>query len=260
MKLAAFQMIARAGDVTANLAMIAEAAAEAAADGAELLVAPELATTGYGAGDAIREQAEPPDGAQAAELARIAAKQKLALVAGFAERDGSAVYNSALFVDPDGRRLVHRKCQLYGDYERGLFAPGATAKSLVEFRGMKIGLLICYDVEFPEIVRGLALAGADIVAVPTAVPVTPSAAFVPEMVVPVRAFENQLAIVYADHAGADERFAYAGRSNIAMPDGTLAARASITNAEVIAAEYRPERYEASRLVNPYLADRRPDLY
>jgi predicted amidohydrolase len=260
MKIAAFQMVARLGDVAANLATIGEAAAEAAALGAEIVVAPELATTGYGADDAIRALAEPADGPQCAELAKIAALNGLALVAGFAERHGAATYNSALFVDPDGRQLVHRKCQLYGDYERGLFAPGGSATNAIAFRGMKVGLLICYDIEFPEIVRGLALAGADIIAVPTAVPVTPNAAFVPDMMVPVRAFENQLAIVYADHAGADERFEYAGRSCIAMPDGTVAARASVTNAEIIIADYRPERYDASRALNPYLADRRTDLF
>jgi predicted amidohydrolase len=253
-------MVARAGDVAANLQMIAQAAAEARVLGAELLVAPELATTGYGAGDAMRALAEPADGPQVAKLAQAAASNGIALVAGFAERHGGEIYSSALFVDPHGRRLVHRKCQLYGDYERSLFTPGPAAPGLVEFRGTKIGVLICYDVEFPELARGLALAGADIIAVPTAVPATPNAAFIPEMMIPVRAFENQLAIVYADHAGGDERFQYAGRSCIAMPDGTVAARASIANAEVIAADYRPERYAASRAQNPYLADRRADLF
>jgi predicted amidohydrolase len=75
----------------------------------------------------------------------------------------------------------------------------------------------------------------------------------------VRAFENGIAIVYADHAGADSRCTYAGRSVIAMPDGTDAARAPASGSHVIAAEYDPAGYSAARNANPYLSDRRTDL-
>ncbi len=96
MRLAAFQMVARMGDVAANLAMIADAAAEASRRGAALLVAPELATTGYGAGDLIRSLAEPADGPQVASIARMAAVNNITVVAGFAERVGERIYNSAV--------------------------------------------------------------------------------------------------------------------------------------------------------------------
>ena len=104
------------------------------------------------------------------------------------------------------------------------------------------------------------MAGADLVLVPTAQPDTPDAPFIAERIVPVRAFENGIAIVYADHAGADERFAYAGRSCIVMPDGVDAARAGPTGSALIFADYEPARYDATRAANPYLADRRGDLY
>ena len=76
---------------------------------------------------------------------------------------------------------------------------------------------------------------------------------------PVRAFENGIAIVYADHAGADGRFGYAGRSCIALPDGTEGARAAPTGSEIIVADYNPAAFEAARTANPYLKDRRTDL-
>jgi predicted amidohydrolase len=256
MRLAAFQMDARAGDVAANLAMLADAAAEARAAGAELMVAPELATTGYGAGEAIRDLAEPADGAQVRALADLAASRKLAIVAGFAERAGDAIYNSALFADPSGRREIYRKCHLYGDYERSLFTPGDRPPAVFAFGGLRFGILICYDVEFPEMVRRLALAGADVVLVPTAQPDTPDAPFIAEKIVPVRAFENGIAIVYADHAGRDSSFAYAGRSCIAVPDGSDAARAPSSGAKLVVADYEPTRFAPSRLANPYLKDRR----
>lgn len=260
MRIAALQMTARAGDVSANLATIRAAAAEATARGAELLVAPELATTGYGSGEAMRDLAEPRDGAQIAALATIAAEHRLALVCGFAERDGDRLYNAAAVLDLSGPRAVYRKCHLYGQYERGLFAPGDGRPPIVRVGGMRVGILICYDVEFPEAVRGLALAGAELVAVPTALPDSGHALFIAEKIVPVRAFENQVAVAYANHAGGDGRFAYAGRSCIALPDGTDAARAGSHAAELILADYRPEDFLRSRAENPYLEDRRADLF
>jgi len=259
MRLAAFQMVAKTADVAANLAMIETAVAEAKALGAEILVAPELATTGYGAKDAMRDLAEAADGAQASTLAGMAEKHGVALVAGFPERVGDAIYNSAIFAKPDGGRVFYRKCQLYGRYEHALFQPGDAPPRLTAFGALKFGVLICYDVEFPELVRHLALAGADAVLVPTAQPNTPDAPFINGKVVPVRAFENGIAIVYADHAGSDSRFGYAGSSCIALPDGSDGARAPVDGSHVIVADYDPAAYTAVREVNPYLKDRRTDL-
>ena len=259
MRLAAFQMVAKTGDVAANLAIIEAAVMEAKSRGAELLVAPELATTGYGAGDAMRTLADTAGRDQAAALAGMATRHGLALVAGFPERADGVIYNSALFALPDGQRTIYRKCQLYGDYERHLFRPGDAPPKLTTFGGVRFGLLICYDVEFPEMVRHLALAAADVVLVPTAQPDTPDAPFIAEKIVPVRAFENGIAIVYADHAGADGRFGYAGRSCIAFPDGSDGARAAPTGSEIIVADYDPAAFTAARTANPYLKDRRTDL-
>lgn len=260
MRLAAFQMVAKKGDIAANLAMIAGAAAEAGAKGAHVLVAPELATTAYGSGDLIRSLAEPADGPQVATLSAMAAEHAIVIVAGFAERAGEAIYNSAALVTPEGGLTIYRKCQLYGDYERALFTPGDEPPRVIEVGGMKAGILICYDVEFPEAVRKLALAGAELVLVPTAQPETPDAPFIAEKIVPVRAFENGIAIVYADHAGADRRFAYAGRSCIALPDGRDAARAPAEGSAVLVADYDPGDFAAARAANPYLRDLRTDLF
>ncbi len=260
MRFAALQMIARSGDLDANLAAIRDAAAATAADGASLLVAPELATTGYGAGDRIRDLADAPDGRQVAGLASIAAQHGVTVVAGFAERAGDAVYNSAALVRPDGRRAIYRKCHLYGPYERELFQPGDKAPEIIDFDGVKVGLLICYDVEFPESVRHLASAGADLVVVPTALPDSEHAAFIAGKILPVRAFENQVAVIYANHAGSDGRFTYAGRSCIAVPDGSLAAQAPADRAALIVADYEPGDFAQCRLENPYLADLRSALF
>jgi predicted amidohydrolase len=258
-KLALLQMEAAAGDIVANLRTIEAATVEAASAGAVCLVAPELALTGYGADEAIRAAAEPADGGQVARLQAIAAETGIAIVAGFAEAADGVVYNSAVAVTPEGQRHIYRKMHLYGDYERSLFSPGDTAPPIFQIGGLKAGLLICYDVEFPEMVRHLALAGADLVLVPTALPASEHAAFIARSIIPVRAFENQVFVAYANHAGHDGAFAYAGLSGIAAPDGSDLVRASETGVSVLIAEIDPAAFSAARAANPYLTDRRFDF-
>lgn len=255
-RLALLQMEAVAGDIEANLRTIRTAAVEAAGAGAACLLAPELALTGYGAGEAIRATAEPADGEHVERLKAIAADTGIAVVAGFAEAADDVVYNSAVAVTPDGGTHVYRKMHLYGDYEKSLFLPGDAAPPVFRIGNLKVGLVICYDVEFPEMVRHLALAGADLVLVPTALPASEHAAFIARSIVPVRAFENQVFVAYANHAGRDDAFAYAGLSGVAAPDGSDLARASETGASVLIAEIDPAAFDSARAANPYLTDRR----
>ena len=172
-------------------------------------------------------------------LQAIAAETGIAIVAGFAEAADGVVYNSAVAVTPDGGRHVYRKMHLYGDYEKSLFRPGDTAPPVFQIGGLKAGLLICYDVEFPEMVRHLALAGADLVLVPTALPASEHAAFIARSIIPVRAFENQVFVAYANHAGRDDAFAYAGLSGIAAPDGSDLGPCIRNGRQCVDCGYRP---------------------
>ncbi|WP_313523181.1 carbon-nitrogen hydrolase family protein [Shinella sp.] len=255
MRIAALQMHAIAGDSEANMERIAAAAADAAAGGARLLIVPELAVTGYGAGQAAFEKlASPATGAVADRLSTIARENRIAVVAGFAEQEGTLTYNSALFTDGIGTNAVYRKSHLYGDYERDVFKPGVPNSIMVELGGIRLGMLICYDVEFPENVRRLALAGADLVVVPTALPKGSSGTFIANHMIQVRAFENQVFVAYINHCGADDNFTYAGLSRIAAPDGKLLAEASAEGETLLFAEVRPEDYAKSRAENTYLVD------
>lgn len=255
MRIAALQMHAIAGDGEANIERIAAAAADAAAGGAKLLVVPELAVTGYGAGEAaFGRLASPVTGEVASRLAAIARDNGLAIVAGFAEQEGGHTYNSALFTDGIGTNAVYRKSHLYGDYERSAFRPAAPASVMVELGGIRLGMLICYDVEFPENVRRLALAGADLIVVPTALPKGSSGTFIAGHMIQVRAFENQVFVAYINHCAADDNFTYAGLSRIAAPDGKLLAEAPAEGETLLFAEVRPEDYARSRAENTYLVD------
>lgn len=254
MRLAVAQMNTAAGDLARNLAKLEDAVERAAAQGADLLVAPELALPGYGAGYAMAQLAEPEGGAQTTALKAMALRHGVAIVAGLAEINCAEVYNAAVFTD-GARYVIYRKSHLYGDYERGLFRPGEPAAVTFDFKGVRCGMLICYDVEFPENVRRLAQAGAQVVLTPTAAPAGPTADFISEHVIPVRAFENQVFVAYADHSGDDGRFEFAGRSHVAGPDGGTLAIAGRDEALLIA-DLDPAAYDASRCENPYLTDLR----
>lgn len=254
MKLAALQMQAVCGDAEANLSRIENAAREAAANGADMLVAPELAVIGYGAGEAFRRLACEASGQIPDKLGAIARENGIVIVTGFAERVADAIYNSALLTDGKATTAVYRKSHLYGDYERAWFKPELPSSVLMSVNGVKLGMLICYDVEFPENVRRLAQAGADLVVVPTALPRGHSGTMIAEHMIRVRAFENQVFVAYVNHCGTDDTFAYAGLSRIAAPDGTLLAEAPAEGEKLLFATIQPQDFARSRAENTYLAD------
>jgi len=254
MKIAGFQMQSVLGDVEANLSKIDAAAEKAAAKGARLLIAPELALTGYGAADRFPTLASPADGALGDRLSFIARRHGLTIVAGFAEASEGSIFNSALLTDGAGETAVYRKSHLYGPYERQWFSRQEPCSVIATVDGVKVGMLICYDVEFPENVRRLAMAGAELVVVPTALPVGWSGQFIAEHLIPVRSFENQVFVAYINHCGADDQFSYAGLSRIAAPDGTLIAEAPAKGEALIFADIDILDFATSRSENSYLTD------
>ncbi|WP_314173432.1 carbon-nitrogen hydrolase family protein [Streptomyces winkii] len=248
------------GTVEDGLAALDGAARAAAAGGARLLVTPELSLTGYALGDRVAERAEPADGPASREAARIAAAHGIAVVHGYPERDpeGGALYNSAALVGPDGRLLAgYRKTHLYGSYETEHFTPGGRLVVQSVLDDVRVGLLVCYDVEFPEAVRAHALAGTELLVVPTAL-MRPYD-IVAETVLPARAWENQIYVAYVNRAGREGEFDFAGLSALAAPDGTVPVRAG-REPDLLFADVDTGLLRASRAENSYLTDRRPGLY
>ncbi|MEV5532515.1 carbon-nitrogen hydrolase family protein [Streptomyces prunicolor] len=258
MRTALLQSSGRPGSLVENLKVLDEAAGRAAAGGAALLAAPEMFLTGYAIGDDIGRLAEPADGDSADAVAEIATRHGLAIAYGYPERDGDAVYNSAQLISADGTRLAnYRKTHLFGDFERAHFTPGEQPVVQAELNGLTIGLMICYDVEFPEPVRAHALAGTDLLLVPTA-NMHPFQ-FVAESLVPVRAWENQMYVAYINRIGQEGEFDFFGLSTLAGPDGVARTRAG-RGEELLLTDLDPELLANSRAANPYLTDRRPGLY
>ncbi|MEU1800925.1 carbon-nitrogen hydrolase family protein [Streptomyces sp. NPDC019937] len=258
LRTALLQSSGHPGDPARNLKVLDAAAGRAAADGAGLLVTSEMFLTGYAIGDGVHRMAEPADGPAGAAVAQIAADHGIAVLYGYPERAGGAVHNSARLVGPDGTPLAnYRKTHLFGCFENDWFTPGDTAVVQAELGGLTIGIMICYDVEFPENVRAHALAGTDLLLVPTA-QMHPFQ-FVAESLVPVRAFESQMYIAYVNRSGPEGEFDFIGLSCLAGPDGTMRARAGRSE-ELVLGDADPRLLATSRRINPYLRDRRPGLY
>jgi 5-aminopentanamidase len=258
LRTALLQSSGKPGSAAENLAELDAAAGRAAAAGAGLLVTSELFLTGYAIGHDISRLAEPADGASATAVAGIAARHGVGVAYGYPERDGEAVHNSVQLIGPDGARLAnYRKTHLFGRFEHDAFTPGDLPVVQADLGGVRVGLMICYDVEFPENVRAHALAGTDLLVVPTA-QMHPFQ-FVAESVVPVRAFENQMYVAYVNRVGREGAYEFVGLSTLAGPDGVARARAGRAT-ELVVGDVDPDFLSASRAANPYLSDRRPGLY
>ncbi|MET9834740.1 carbon-nitrogen hydrolase family protein [Streptomyces sp. NPDC006385] len=255
MRISGLQTAGTPGDVEANLRELDAACARARASGTELLITSELFLTGYDIGDRVIELARTDLLSPVRDLAR---RHGLALVAGLPEHEDGACYNSAFFVDPTGTVLGrHRKTHLFGELDRRYFTAGDRLTTVVDFGGIRIALLICYDVEFPENVRAAALAGADLIAVPTA-QMEPYA-FVADHLLRVRAWENQVYIAYVNHDGTEGSLTYVGRSSLTAPSGEVLDSVRHGN-RLLSATVDPAVVARARKDNPYLLDRRPDLY
>jgi 5-aminopentanamidase len=260
MRVAIWQTAEHLAGPEGNLAALERTAAAAAKAGAALLLCPECWLCGYHIGDAVKRLAEEPGGASAQRVAAIARQNGIAIAYGYAERDaqGTGAYNSAQVIGPTGQVLLHyRKTHLFGPAERSAYRPGDRIEPPFRFAGFTIGLLICYDVEFPEAVRTLALMGADLILVPTAQPL--EYAMVAQCVLPARAVESQLCIAYCNHAGVENGLRYLGGSCLIGTNGRAVVTAGSGEALLIGELSVEARAETVRLF-PYLADRRPELY
>lgn len=257
MRIGYVQMEPVLGDPEANRARIAEALR--AAPDAELLVLPELASSGYNfeSRDAAWAAAEPADGPLVELLTTIARERGTTYVSGFAERAGQELMNSAVVVSPEGRVGLYRKAHLFST-ERDLFAPGDLGFPVFEVGGVRLGVLICFDWRFPEAWRCLAIRGADVVAHPSNL-VIPGHA---QRAVPVHALINRYFVVTANRIGRERGLGFTGRSILADPRGEVLAEAppDVPEVRVVEVDLSLARDKAVTPRNDILTDRRPGLY
>jgi predicted amidohydrolase len=260
MRLALAQWRPVTGGTAEGLARLDADAAKAAAGGANLLLTAEMALTGYAIGaEAVRAAADAENGPVAAAVGEIARRHCIGVLAGFPKLGPEGrVYNTVSLFDRGGApRASYAKTHLFGAVDRAQFAPGPEFAAPVELDGWKLGLAICYDIEFPEVARAAALAGADAILVPTANMLPFDS--VATRLVPARAEENAVYVAYANYVGREDEFDYFGLSCVCAPTGADLARAG-SGEEMIFADLDKAVLVAARADATHLADRRPELY
>jgi predicted amidohydrolase len=262
LRVAATTIDVRLGEVEANLARVAEGLRACLRSGAELTVLPELATSGYMFKDAAEAAAAaiPRHDARLTALARLVPAGKVAVVGYCEAAAGGSLHNSALVLSGGEILRNYRKSHLWAG-EKLIFAPGAEAGCVVDTPVGRLGLAICYDNEFPEVPRGLALAGADICALPVNWPKVPRPAgeHPPETIMAMAAARaSRMPFVIADRAGQERGVTWTGATAIIDGDGWIAAESESrpVMGDIV---LRPgDKVIGER--NDLFTDRRPDLY
>lgn len=249
----AYQSAGTPGDVEANLAEMLAAMDRAAAEGIELLVFPEGFLTGYYL-PGVSAATLPATGGAMDRIVEHARAAGIAVVFGVLEANGASVFNVAVAISASGATLArYQKRALFGDWEKGLFTRGA-GPVLFDYKGFRIGLLICFDVEFPELVRETAAAGTDLIVVPTSLMAPYDE--VADHLLPTRAMENQIFVVYANRSGAEHDLRYVGKSSICNPAGQPLAKAGTNGPTTIKAFLDQSLVAAARVQFSYIDDLR----
>jgi predicted amidohydrolase len=264
-RVAVHQLAPVLGDLEANAALAREAIAASVAAGADVVVLPELITSGYvfASPEELTGAAIPRDHAILREWAEAAARDDLVVVGGFAERgeDGNT-YNSAALLDASGLRAVYRKVHLW-DGEKRLFTPGDELPPVVDTRVGKVGVVICYDLDFPELTRPVALRGTQLLCVPTNWPLIDRPADErpgEALVAMATARVNRMAVACADRLGTERGVAWTGGSSIIGADGWLAAETREVGMIVADVDLGAALDKAYTELADAFGDRRPEIY
>ncbi len=257
LRVALVQLTPAEGDKTRNLAAAGAAVAAAARRGAQVVVLPEYALTGFPA-ERMKALAESTDGPSAAAFRVMAVEAGVLLVAGLPRLDAAGrIYNATVVITPDGEVVsVYDKTHLFGD-EQAVFTPGVALMPPFAFRGMRFGVLCCFDIEFPEAARTLALRGARCLLVPSAnmEPWGEShRAFVRS-----RALENHAWVAYANAVGAFSGYVFEGQSCLVDPLGRVLCDAG-RETTIVDGDVDLSVDAEARQVGDYLSQRRPELY
>ena len=264
---AGIQFDPKIGLVRENRVRILSLIDEVAAQDARLVVFPECALSGYVFDDIdeARMASERVPGPSTQAIVETCKELGVYAIVGMLEDAGETLYNSAVLAGPEGLVGVYRKTHLpyLGvDMMTGL---GPDPYRVFNTSIGRIGMLICYDLRFPEAARCLALEGADVIALPTNWPQGADTA--PDFVAPARAVENRVFVVAVNRAGTERGASFIGKSQIIDPSGRRLAMAQTTDETIITATFDPALARQKRLIiepgvfeMDTVGDRRPELY
>ena len=262
-KIALAQMKCKRADKAGNIRKIEQTTMKARKQGAELIVFPELSLTGYVLRDEIYGLAEPIPGPATEAVAKIAQKANVYIVLGMPELCGkteATIHNTAVLIGPEGLIGKYQKMYLPTHSvfeEKRYFRPGYQAAAF-DTRLGKIGLIICYDIFFPEVSRLARLEGAKLIVCISASPATRRAFF--ETFTVARAMENAAFLAYVNLVGIEDGLQFWGGSRLVGPSGRVLARAKYDDEDMVTGTVNYADIRPVETSVPTLRDLRPELF
>ena len=230
---------------------------------ADIMVLPELAFTGYYFADRAeltKVAEDPSESPTLSALSDLCRRKQMVVVSGFAEKNKNRIYNSAVLIGPKGLIHIYRKIQLFFK-EKEIFEPGNIPLQIHDVKGIRLGMMICFDWIFPEVTRILALLRADLICHPANLVLSYC-----QEAMKTRCLENGIFAITANRIGADQRphgtLKFTGNSQIIAPKGDLIYRARSQREEVYISEIDPQQARDKNMTefNNLFTDRRPDFY
>ena len=262
-KLALAQIGSKRENKTENLRKIEEITKKAKAQAADLVIFPELCLTGYVIRDQIYELAETIPGPSTQTIEDLARRTGMYIIFGvpeLSEKTKATVFNTAVFVGPEGYIGKYRKMYLPTHSvfeEKRYFRPGYQTAAFDTPIG-KIGLCICYDLFFPEVTRLIRLKGAQLIVSISASPAVRRGYF--EVLTAARALENTAFLAYVNLVGVEDGLQFWGGSRLVSPTGDLLAKAKYDEEDFVICEVNYNDLRASETFIPTLRDLRPELF
>ena len=260
MKIGIAQIDCEVGDVDANCKTIASMVRKAADADCDVVVLPEMADTGYDM-ETIRVRASTWDGGPCEMLRGLAADLGISVICGLSEREDDRIYNAAAVIDGAGTLVAkYRKAHLFcvpGVREDRYLSRGESL-TLARLGGFRLGIMICYDLRFPEMARALVLGGAELLVVVAAWPVRRAQNW--RILSAARAIENQAYLVSANRVGSDGPLLFCGTSGLLDPTGAAMVCASETEQTLLTGEVTRGLIEQTRSSMRVFEDRQERLY
>jgi N-carbamoylputrescine amidase len=251
-----------------NVARGLAAAEQAAAAGAKLIAFPELAFTPFfpccpASGPVPDEFGETVPGPTTSAFSELAARLGVVIVLNLYERDGDCAYDSSPVIDADGQvlgttRMLH-VAQMPHFFEQDYYTPGDHGMPVYQTAVGRIGVAICYDRHYPEVMRSLALQGAELVIVPQAGMVGEWPDGLYEAELRVAAFQNGYFTALANRVGVEPQMTFAGESFVCDPSGRVVARAAAADEAILFADLDLPLVQSSHARTLFLRDRRPEI-
>jgi predicted amidohydrolase len=262
-KLALAQISSKRESKSENLLKIEKLTLKAKQQGADLIIFPEMALTGYVLLDQVYELAETIPGSSTKKIETLAKKTGIHIIFGMpelSEKTQATVFNTAVCVGPQGLIGKYRKMYLPTHSifeEKRYFRPGYEAAAFQTEVG-NIGLTICYDIFFPEVYRLIRLKGAQLIICISASPVVRRSYF--EILTSARALENTAFLAYVNLAGVEDGLQFWGGSRLVGPTGDVLAKAKYDEEDFVICEVDFSDLKAAETFIPTLRDLRPELF